>query len=936
MFENDDDDNNINEFLNDESSSNTEKIINAISKIEVGIISAIAGFFENISLIEETQAIEDTITLNTLNIVGEIQSLREILTNLPSLKDNDSNIQNNNQSEIIEKLDSIIENFKDASNKPIPPIEPKINININEALKPLNQKLEAINSFINEINVQIKTLKPQNVENYSNEQNANEIFNDNEVNNNDNIIESLNCLNENLQNVKEVIENDKNNQEIFDSLNNLNENLQNVKEVIESDKNNQEIFDSLNNLNENLQDLKDIFDSNEYEICNKLSSDIQNLIKAIEINEDIYNHQTQNDIFEAINNLNSKISIITHTYEDTNETDVKNLFVCIDDIIKLLNGIDVNLKTYEEKQNSIDVKYEFDSLKAELSQLIDDKTSDIAGNQSYNVNEIINAIKSIQDHISNLNQVKIESDDEKTNAFREEINSNLTKLSQLIEYSSSLYSSEIQNEIKETKDTIIQSVAVFFENFNFVQEQEAIQNCIEQSKNDINDKINQTYIKIDDKLTPIASTIQNIDVLKDNIGKINNVFFKSSDELDNDNETYIYTFIDLENDIIKLNMMLNDLQASVSQNLDESKNTIKDELSNVSNIVESFKNENTSLIKNEISNVTEIVESYKNENTLLIKDEISNLSSVVESTNEDISSISKRTNKLIILADEAQNTYNSNVEKFKKLTSEIIAQINNLTKLGIDFSKVIKTQNLIASNINNLNEAFVYLGTWIDGVDLIFKSIQENVNSTVKNEDLNLVRISFEDRLNSIENTISNIDNSLNDVTLKLNSYEEINVNIEDKIGSFDETFENIENNINDNNFKINNLSEQIADVENSFNNNLVSKLDRVNEVIEELQNSYEETNSNINEKIENIENKLSNKADYSDKLNEILQKLKENEEKNNEISKQLEQKELLFEQMTHEMDNVRKLNAKINGIEDIITRLDKKITRIVNYIDED
>ena len=242
-------------------------------------------------------------------------------------------------------------------------------------------------------------------------------------------------------------------------------------------------------------------------------------------------------------------------------------------------------------------------------------------------------------------------------------------------------------------------------------------------------------------MTPIASTIQNIDVLKDNIGKINDVFFKSSDELDNYNETYIYTFIDLENDIIKLNMMLNDLQASISQNLDESKNTIKDELSNVSNIVESFKIENTSLIKNEISNVTEIVESYKNENTLLIKDEISNLSSVVESTNEDISSISKRTNKLIILADEAQNTYNSNVEKFKKLTSEIIAQINNLTKLGIDFSKVIKTQNLIASNINNLNEAFVYLGTWIDGVDLIFKSLQENVNSTVKNEDLNLVRI---------------------------------------------------------------------------------------------------------------------------------------------------------------------------------------------------
>lgn len=108
------------------------------------------------------------------------------------------------------------------------------------------------------------------------------------------------------------------------------------------------------------------------------------------------------------------------------------------------------------------------------------------------------------------------------------------------------------------------------------------------------------------------------------------------------------------------------------------------------------------------------------------------MSSVVESTNDDISSISKRTNKLIILADEAQNAYNNNVEKFKNLTSQIIAQINNLTKLGQDFSNIINKQNLTLNNINNLNEAFIYLGTWIDEVDVVFKNIQENVKTTVK------------------------------------------------------------------------------------------------------------------------------------------------------------------------------------------------------------
>ena len=72
MFENNEDNYNLNEFLNDDNynSSDTEKIINAVSKVEVGIISAVAGFFENISFIEETQAIEDNITLNTLNVIS--------------------------------------------------------------------------------------------------------------------------------------------------------------------------------------------------------------------------------------------------------------------------------------------------------------------------------------------------------------------------------------------------------------------------------------------------------------------------------------------------------------------------------------------------------------------------------------------------------------------------------------------------------------------------------------------------------------------------------------------------------------------------------------------------------------------------------------------------------------------------------------------------
>ena len=116
---------------------------------------------------------------------------------------------------------------------------------------------------------------------------------------------------------------------------------------------------------------------------------------------------------------------------------VKNLFKSIDDIINHLNEFNINIKNIEQNQNSIDVKYELDSLKEELSQIIDEKTSLVDENQNYNVNQVLAAINNIKDNLLNLdNQINDESKNEKDANFREEIKSNLTKLSELIESSS--------------------------------------------------------------------------------------------------------------------------------------------------------------------------------------------------------------------------------------------------------------------------------------------------------------------------------------------------------------------------------------------------------------------------------------------------------------------------------------------------------------------
>ena len=986
MFDNDYDNENLNEFLNDEKiSSDTEKILGAVSKIEAGIISAVAGFFENLSFVEETQSIEDAITFNASNIINEFYSLKETILNLPSLK-NQIDASNSNHNEVIKKLDNIIEKIKSNCNYNEIEDNNKLQLNLNDALIPLGEKLSELNNSINEIGLELKTNKNQSdiniVENtgiIESINNLNQNFNDiknlininenseiiesiNNLNQNENgeIIESINNLNQNFNDIKNLI-NINENSEIIESINNLNQNFNDIKNVVNiqqdefnhslttisqkindvhniinnsentlenekvirylnflsknisevknilnnidittgnnvqhSEKNN-ELIQSLNILNQNITEIKSSIKNNDIDTCQILSNDIKNLIKAIEVNEDIYNNQTQSDIFEILNVLNHKISLITHTSIDDDIDNVESLFNQIKIILTSIQNI-------EENQNSFDFKEAFESLKEKLPQ--------------------------ISSAINNLKEQDV--------AYCNKINSNIAKLSLAIEKVLTTNTNHIQDEIKQVKDTIIEAVAGFFQNFNFIEEQENILNAYNENKNEINEKISQTYIKLDEKLTPLASNIGNIEVLKDSINRINDVFSKSSNELDDNLNGYKYTFIDLENDIIKINMLLNDFLGTVSQNLDENKQIIKSELSNVSNIVEEFKNDNSDFIKSELSNVSNIIEEFKNDNSDFIKSEITNLTSVVESTNEDISSISKRTNKLIILADEAQNTFSQNIEHFKNLVSQIVNHINNLIKLNNEFSNLVKNENIIISSINNINEAFIYLGNWIDSTDIIFKDILKNLESNVKSEDLNLVRISLEDRLNNIENVISNVDNSIHDMSLKLNSYEEISLNVEDKIGSFDEVFDNITASINDNNFKVNNLSEQIADVENSFNNNLMSRLDKVNETIEELQTSYEETNNLINEKIENIQNKMNKSNDYDEKLDEILEKLKQNEQKNIEISKQLEEKDHLFEQINQEMDGVRKLNAKVISIEDIISRLDKKITRIVDYIDED
>ena len=220
----------------------------------------------------------------------------------------------------------------------------------------------------------------------------------------------------------------------------------------------------------------------------------------------------------------------------------------------------------------------------------------------------------------------------------------------------------VQNELNNLKTDIITQFLNIFNQISFVAEQEEILDFIQEKHSELITVLSHIVTTIDDVSTVkdnLAVVDNKVDTLKEDIDLINE---KITSIISSDGDIdYVYSLQDLESDIANLRLSLNEIkQDNKSKELEELISSTND----IYELVDS--------IKKEIPNFN--TEEFKKD---------------FDALNEDIVSISTRTNKLILASDESYKTLQENLQDFKLVINDLDERTRNFAQdAGLDLVKI--------------------------------------------------------------------------------------------------------------------------------------------------------------------------------------------------------------------------------------------------------
>lgn len=278
--------------------------------------------------------------------------------------------------------------------------------------------------------------------------------------------------------------------------------------------------------------------------------------------------------------------------------------------------------------------------KIDILVMSDDADGDDLQEELNEVKSMISSQKSILEKSSNLEKIT-------------EIESRLQDLLGKIE--------SIENvDLANMRESILTAILNVFEQISFIEESEDIKDFVEEKTDEINQNLNE----VKEQLKHIV----------------------------NSDDDYSYTLQDVESDIAKLRLVLNEISSTSSN----------DGLSEISD------------------NIHRIVSSVEDLQTSLTQEQITDLKSDFEKLNEDIVSISSRTNKLLLNSDESYNALNNGLNDFSNVIYKLEERINYLDNKEITERIEAKLDNVskyAAESVNSdkvMRQALMYLGEWID------------------------------------------------------------------------------------------------------------------------------------------------------------------------------------------------------------------------------
>ena len=763
-----------------ETGLDVKSIKNEITdKLSIDDSDKFTSLHNNIDFLRET--VVSAQNSNETSLTEKLLALRDMITD--GVKSGDENFKN-----LQEKLNEFIDKIQTITND----TEIKIGNSVSE-ITDLKAEIEQISkeftewnygqeardskivnmisSELGEIGVTITTLQDSIQAGVHQELSKNSELVEIQINN---LVKYIEDLKENLH----TEEKEENSVDLETPLKEIKEKITAVKQEINLI--NTDITDVLNSktdevmkllapLQTSLEAFSDIeknIDSKLDENANTQNATLTNALDAIKenIREILENYTAKFDfsdkIVASVNNIETKISEkITSNTEDLktllsvamNNDDITwaidNLKSDISDKVTRIfnernNYSEILDKTNEISQNNSKITSLLDALNQKIDILAMSDTSD-----DFFVPDEIDEIKEM---ISSQRQLLTNSaSSEKINAIENQLQDLINKID-IIE----------STDLKDMRENIISAVLNVFEQISFIEESEDIKDFVEEKT----DEINQNLIEVKEQLKQIS----------------------------NNDDGYSYTLQDVESDIAKLRLVINEI----------SENSSREEMSDISD------------------NIHKIVTSVEDLQNSLTQEQISDLKNDFEKLSEDILSISSRTNKLLLTSDESYNALNNGLNDFSNIVYKLEERINYLDNKEITErieEKLDNVANVVTGSANSdkvMRQALMYMGEWID-------TTSEKIESLCEQED-----------------TIDEVKNIIEELQDKIPEHTELLNNLSDKFEEQEERLDRLE-------MKLEKILSAIDDIDDT---KLTKKVEKIDKQITKLSNTIEKLASYVDE----------------------------------------------------------------------------------------
>ena len=531
------------------------------------------------------------------------------------------------------------------------------------------------------------------------------------------------------------------------------------------------------------EDLKEILDSIENKIDDISSSDqlekikeyLGNLEKRISKNKSEDALLFLDEIKEILDSIESKIDNAASLQTNNNIEDIKYTLLNVDEKLDSANkSANEGIKSLKDTLSSVDKKVdnvqrlsESDAKITSILETLNHKIDIIAesDNASHqrDFQDVKDLIMAQTDYIDSLEK------NNKTDAVKKCLKELTIEVNNI---NSNNNTKQIQKTLREMKESIMAAVVTIFEQVSFIEESEDIKDFVEEKT----DEINQNLAAVTEQLKQITSP--------------------------EDGPDYTYSMQDIESDLAKLRLALNELQTNEQEH-------------------------NATQLASILNNINQIGTSVEDLQNSLTKEEVFGLRIKFDRINTDIKSLQALTNQLVVKSGESYNALNSTFEDFGKvITDQLTTKVDKVTKM-------LETSN---ASDKVMRQALIYMGEWID-------SASESMNKISTNSD---EIVDVKSALEGLKKTVPAQTEILNSIEEKFDEQQERLAYFEkqiSKLGGLEDKFEEQQERIDRLEIALDKILSAVEDIDDS---KVTRKIDKIDKQIAKLSTNIEKLASYV------------------------------------------------------------------------------------------